>query len=60
MKPATRVAPVATTEPRPVRGLAKARVNIDSAYLAAQSRRRVTWALGVGKDVAKAKRALGS
>lgn len=39
--------------------LAKARVNIDSAYLAGQTRRRVTLALGVGKDAAKAKRALG-
>lgn len=38
--------------------LAKAKVNIDSAYLAGQTRKRVTLALGVGKDAAKAKRAL--
>jgi len=34
-------------------------VNIDSAYLAGQTRKRVTLAFGVGKDAAKAKRALG-
>ncbi len=38
--------------------LAKARVNVDSVYLVGQTRKRVTLAFGVGKDAAKAKRAL--
>lgn len=38
--------------------LAKAGVNVDSAYIASQTRKRATVALGVGKNAAKAKRAL--
>ena len=38
--------------------LAKAGLNVDSAYIAGQSKKRSTVALGVGKNAAKAKRAL--
>ena len=38
--------------------LSKAGLNIDSAYVAGQTRRRTILAFGVGKNAAKAKRAL--
>lgn len=38
--------------------LAKAGLNLDSLYGAGQTRKRVTVAIGVGKNAAKAKRAL--